>query len=999
MSEVIERASAARGNLFCGALLSVIGLLLALGLASPAAAAPIQGADGGDGGDGSVATGRGDGGDGGGNAGSGGVAGSATGLVGTGGTGGGGGRGGGSAGATGGDSEFGLGGLGSSIGKLPPGGGEEAGGGGGQSSNPGAGGGGGGGGQRGLTIITDTAAISAADTVSGGQGGKGGNGSGNSYADGGGGGGGGIGVVYTGTNRLTVDGTIAGGDGGLGGNGDAGFYTSFPNVDPITQMPYTQVIGSFGGSGGSGGTGLRSTGAAATIEVNAAITGGDGGDAGLGSNYPTRARGGPAGAGLIVTGGNTTITVNAAISGGTGGLGSRDGEAPTNYEWPKGPRPSTYGVGGAGIIGADLTVVLGPDGSISGGLSGNATIRANAITFTGGANSFELQADGSTVVGNIVADGTGDVFRLGGANAGRSFDTTLLGTQYTGFESFEKVGTGTWTLTGTPGVTTAWAVTDGTLALPGAMTTDITTSGPGTFALQGGTLDGTLDNGGTTNAHGEITGAITNAATGTFNLDGDLVAGSLISNDGLFTAHGAGSAASFAVTGGSGFTNSGTISLSQAGGMAGDVLDLTGAGAFDAGSGSELALDIDLSGTASIKSDQLLLGVTTGALQVSFNPDPSRYGALTGGVLVLETADGNLQATATGLQDRGLVDYAFEQIGTDWYVTSRLNAAPLGGIVAGMQSVQNLTDASSRPVALNSTGACAAGVYSDVHGGTQGTTATTASDGENVQSDVAVTYGGAQFDLDFGCLDLGQGDATIRLGLVGGFSTGNAQHQQALSGNTSLQSSNDFMTGYAGIYAQLRSGGLIVDGQLGYDRTGFELTADIAGGTGTIIDAQQTDTQRLTATGSIGYAFELDGVTLTPTAGLGASHAQTSAIQLADLGGRLDIADRGAVTAFGGIEMSTTVALADGGGLRYFGSGMLYADFGGAQAFTYSDDINGPIELETTATSGRGTLGAGVSYEGTTDGPGGTSVGLRGDLSYSGGQFGTGLTLQAGVSF
>lgn len=915
------------------------GLLLGLSTAS-ANAGSLQGANGADGTN-STALVYGTGGAGGGNAGSGGVSGSdaptpGAGIAGSGGAGGGGGGGGGGGnGAAGGESEYGLGGKGGTIARPAGGGGVEAGGGGGFGASAGAsgGGGGGGGGQRGLNLTTTDGSIALGDSVGGGAGGAGGFGFGNTYADGGGGGGGGIGVVFGGSGILSVDGSIAGGAGGHGGDGDKTKGAGSGN----------QVIGSYAGSGGVGGTGLVVSSANAAVYVNGAITGGNGGAAGIGQNVPVISKG---------------------------------------------------GVGGVGMIGAGIAVILGPDGSISGGLGGDGITRANAIDFGSGANSFELQADGSSVVGKVVANGTDDVFRLGGKSAGKSFDTALLGTQYTGFERFEKLGAGTWTLTGSPGVSTAWLVSEGTLALPGAMTTDIETSGSGRFALQGGTLSGRLDNAGTTNAHGEITGAISNTATGSFNLDGDLVAGGGISNTGLFTAYGAGTVGRFAVSGGAGFSNAGTISLSQPGGIAGDVLDLRSARLFEGGTNGQLALDIDLSSSAAGKSDQLLLGASSGALQVSFNPDPSRYGALTAGVLVIETADGGLAATARGLKDRGLVSYGFEQIGTNWYVTSALNAAPLGGIVAGMETIVGLTDIASRPVALDAE-SCAAGLYSKVTGGTRGATAATAaSNGDAAQSAVGAGFGGAQFALDFGCLDLGAADTTLRLGLLGGFTTGNATHEQALSGGTLLQSHTDFDTGYAGIYGQLRSGGLIVDGRLGYDSTAFELSADISGGVGRVIDGQHTTTRRFSASGSIGYGFALAEVTVTPTVGFSYARAETGAIQLVDLGGRLVLADHDTATAFTGIEIGARTALADGAVLRSFASGTLHQTLTGGRGFSYSDDINGTTDLSTTLAATRATLGAGLSYESMA-----ATVGVAGELNYWDGQVGAGVTLRAGVSF
>jgi len=898
-----------------GASMLVLGLCLALTTTHASQAAVIQGADGADGTN-STNTIYGAGGDGGGNTDSGGRSGddplgASAGAAGTSGIGGGGGGGGAYNGAAGGNSDYGIGGNAGTIVKPAGGGGVEAGGGGGfgASASSSGGGGGGGGGQRGLNITATDGIIDIGDTVIGGDGGNGGYGFGNVYADGGGGGGGGIGVVFGGSGVLTVAGSIAGGDGGEGGDGD----------QSAGAISGNNVIGSYGGSGGAGGTGLVVTSLGATVNVNGAIAGGDGGAAGNGKNIPVR---------------------------------------------------SIPGLGGAGIVGSDITVVLGPDGSISGGLGGDGVTRANAVTLSGAANSFELQADTTSVIGKVVANGTDDVFRLGGTGT-RSFDTALLGDQYTGFESFEKVGTGTWSLEGTPGIAADWSVRGGILV------------------LDDGLIDGALDNEATVLASGRISGTISNRAAATFGLNGDLEANSLITNDGLFTASGIGATQSFAVTGGAGFANTGDISLSQ--GIAGDVLDLSGAGPFESEPDSGLVLDIDLSNSASIATDRLVLGTTSGTLLVSFNPDPSNYGALMAGVLVLQTADGNLQATATGLQDRGLVDYSFEQIGTDWYVTSQLNAAPLGGILAGMQGVETITDAVSRPAALGSLGTpsttCDAGIYTNFSGGHQGT------------SDIS--YGAAQVNLDSGCLPLSGTDTSLRVGLVGAFTDGHSGYGQALNGDTSLHSRTDFLSGYAGIYAQIRSGGLLATTQLGYDSTDFDVSAAVSGGAGTVIDAQQTTAQRVTVSGTLGYAFELYSLTLTPMVGLSTSRTRTGSIHLVDLGGRLDIADRDTLTRSAGVELSTTLDLPDdSGSLRYSASGMYYAEFGDSAAFTYSDDVNGSVELAAEPAGDRGVVSLGVSYEATsTVMPGTVSLGAQADLTYSGAQLGSGFTVRAGMSF
>ena len=115
--------------------------------------------------------------------------------------------------------------------------------------------------------------------------------------------------------------------------------------------------------------------------------------------------------------------------------------------------------------------------------------RANAITFTGGVNSLEIQ-NGSTISGNAVAvlNGT-DTFALGGATDS-SFDTTQIGAQYKNFTAFKKTGASTWTLTGTPGQATPWVISAGTLKAGAATnvfgsTSAITVNTPGILDLAG----------------------------------------------------------------------------------------------------------------------------------------------------------------------------------------------------------------------------------------------------------------------------------------------------------------------------------------------------------------------------------------------------------------------------------------------------------------------------------------------------------------------------------
>ncbi|OQM74227.1 autotransporter outer membrane beta-barrel domain-containing protein [Manganibacter manganicus] len=345
----------------------------------------------------------------------------------------------------------------------------------------GYGGGGGGGGAGGYGAILDsggTAAVAIGQTVFGGSGGNGG--SGGAEAEGGGGGDGGLGVSFSGES-LTNESMIGGGAGGDGGGS----------------------AGGPGGLGGDGGVGLSFVGEILTN--SGTISGGSGGDGGLGDDFSDNGvagRGGDGGMGVSFSG--DALTNTGTISGGAGGDGgygpenlagdggvgiSMDAGTLTNTNSIAGGAggvvdgdDSAYGMGGAGIVGADLAIIN--SGAISGGLAGDGATRADAITFTGGNNRLELQA-GSAITGNVDASSSASAtFALGGADD-FTFDASAFGTSFLGFTDFEKIGTSKWSLTGAATATMHWKVDEGVLSI-----TDAASLGnpDGSLTFNGGTL-------------------------------------------------------------------------------------------------------------------------------------------------------------------------------------------------------------------------------------------------------------------------------------------------------------------------------------------------------------------------------------------------------------------------------------------------------------------------------------------------------------------------------
>jgi uncharacterized protein with beta-barrel porin domain len=398
-----------------------------------------------------------------------------------------------------------------------------AGGDGGDSTSNTGGGGGGGAGGYGATI-TGTGNLGTLNVgLTGGNGGAGGAGS-----AGGDGGSGGIGVLFSNATGPTVVLTApaTGGNGGLGQTGQStggtggigGIGAQFNGASSNVMNSNTTKGGSgadggagslvhTGGGGGGGGMGMLFTAAAATLTNSGAIAGGNGGSAGAAGST---ANGGNGGAGVSFSASGATVFNNGSITGGNGGAsqdgfmgnGGNGGAGGAGATFAAGgmftnsgsvtggngarggfgPRPGADGAAGAGVVGANLTVIN--SGTIIGGTS-NSGVQANAVTFTGGTNVLELQA-GSTITGNVVAFSSADTFRLGGT-ANSSFDVSTIGAgaQYRGFGVFDKNGTSIWTLTGTNAGALTWAVDGGTLALNGSMANATVT------VNNGGTLGGT----------------------------------------------------------------------------------------------------------------------------------------------------------------------------------------------------------------------------------------------------------------------------------------------------------------------------------------------------------------------------------------------------------------------------------------------------------------------------------------------------------------------------
>ncbi len=209
--------------------------------------------------------------------------------------------------------------------------------------------------------------------------------------------------------------------------------------------------------------------------------------------------------GILAAGSGAVVITNAGtIHGDDIAIGSLSTTSNTivNTGTISGPRAILF-------IGAAPSSV--ENGGIISAVGNAVTPAGNAITFGAGSSNVLTLDPGSSIIGRVVGAGA-DTFQLGGAGTD-SFDVSTIGAaaQYRGFTTFNKLGTSTWTLTGTNAAALPWTVNAGTLLVDGSIANStVTVNAAGTFGGSGTVgsttiLGGTLAPGSAANAFGPLT--------------------------------------------------------------------------------------------------------------------------------------------------------------------------------------------------------------------------------------------------------------------------------------------------------------------------------------------------------------------------------------------------------------------------------------------------------------------------------------------------------------
>lgn len=279
---------------------------------------------------------------------------------------------------------------------------------------------------------------------------------------------------------------------------------------------------------GAGSLGIGLVGMSGTLTNNGSIVGGDGAS------------------GMVVLGDDNVLTNRGTITVGDLGIGI---DATTLSTGNQIVNTGTINVGANGT-GIRLT----DGGSVFNSGTINAATGFAAIDLCGCGNNTLTLGPGSVINGRVLASGS-DTFQLGGTGKD-TFNLSLIGTglQYDGFSTFNKVGSSTWTVTGTGHQ--YWNVLGGTLLLAGTITGNVTVAAGGTFGGVGAVASGSIAvNGGT---------LVPGDPTGTLNVSGSLV----FTSPSNYVVQVSGASNGIAIVAGTSIVNGATVTVVPIGSIA-----------------------------------------------------------------------------------------------------------------------------------------------------------------------------------------------------------------------------------------------------------------------------------------------------------------------------------------------------------------------------------------------------------------------------------------------
>jgi len=693
-----------------------------------------------------------------------------------------------------------------------------------------------------------------------------------------------------------------------------------------------------GGNGGSGGAGLISHAANVVLFNAGTMTGGQGGTGGSGI---TRGAGGAGGTGAALDA-PATLLNDSLISGGRGGNpGAIGGGNPAIAE------------GGVGVTATGGTSIEN-GGTISGGLSGNGLVRADAIRFTGDYNWLGLLST-SVIQGNVVASPSqNDTLALVGTADG-SFDASLIGpaAQYRNFAAFQKLGTSTWTLTGATAALTPWYLNAGTLAIAtDASLGDVA----GALTLDGGALRTTAD---ITSSRAIVLGA----SQGTLDIEGGTTytANTAVTGAGGLTKAGNGIlrlTADNTYTGGTTIA-AGTLQLGDggtAGSITGDVAN-EGTLAFNRSDATSFAGTISAAG----RVEQRGSGTTTLTAANTYSGGT----AITAGTLQL--GDGGTAGSLTG-----------DVINQGTLAFNRSDATTFAGTISGAGRVEQRGTGMTTLTAANTYSGGTAITAGTLQLGDGGTTGSIAGDVVNQ-----------------GTLAFNRSDATSFAGTI----SGAGRVEQRGTGMTTLTAANTYSGGTAITAGTLQlgdggtagsiAGDVANQGALAFNRSDATTFAGTISGAGRV-EQRGTGMTTLTAANTYSGGTAITAGTLAGSAAsLGSGAILNNAALVIDQA--QDAALGNAISGSGSLTKTGAGALELRGGSAAFAGNTQVA----SGTLAVSGALGGALTVGSGARlSGTGTVGTTTVQSGATLAPGSGNGNGLGTLNVAGS-----LTLASGSRY
>ncbi|MBT9373081.1 hypothetical protein [Rhizobium sp. CSW-27] len=733
-----------------------------------------------------------------------------------------------------------------------------------------------------------------------------------------------------------------------------GTYTNATgsNADAVTNAGTSTNAGTIASLSNTAGT----FGNSGTISGTATVSGGTVTNTGTVSGASTVQNGGT----LTNDTGGTLADVSVA-SGGTytNATGSTAG-AVTNAG------SSTN----AGTI-ASLSNTAGTFGN-SGTISGTATVSGGTVTNTGTVSGASTVQNGGTLTNDT-----------GGTLADVSVASGGTYTNATGSTAGAVTNAGSSTNAGT---IASLSNTAGTFGNSGAISGTATVSG-GTVTNTG-TVSGasTVQNGGILNDNGgSLLGGLSVLTGGTASISGTTVFGLTdIEASAILNASGAN-------TLGTSLTLRGTLDLQN--GTTGDSITVSG---LDVDAGT-LYLDTNLD-EGNVTVDSITVnGNMSGTFNVSFTESGFATLATPGDTLVIDVSGTNSStaASVSGLPTDVFIQHDFVKSGQDWVIRTSLNLAPLSGVVGSLATTQAVvastinrpSSAFVSPLIGAEADTCRPGTYTRGVGANVTAEAETTSPGSaSAVSRVSVSFKGIQLGVDYGCFNIGGNGGSINFGLLAGINDGKAKQDQTI-GQGRIISNSDFQSRYVGAYATYSQGSFFADLKAVYDATTYDIDARTVVGatTSQFVQDDDLDTDRYTVSGSIGYSFSVDELSIIPTLGLSYSNTRTDTTKIASgIGGDILFDDTESIIGLASLTFAKTIVLPDEtSALQPFVTGTVYNEFGKSIKATYQPTSGAATPTSTQNAGTYGEISVGLNYFSIMDGPLGLrqlSASLRGDI-------------------